>query len=140
MSYLLDTNILSELVKPKPNNNVTQWFSNIPSETLHISVLTIGEIRKGIEKVKDKKRKEKLRLWLEQDIMNWFEERIINIDFQIAERWGRLLNEVNRPVPAIDSLLAATALSHDLRLVTRNEKDFNYPSLIVVNPWNNSTT
>jgi predicted nucleic acid-binding protein len=135
MSYLLDTNILSELVKPKPSESVINWFKAIPNESLHISTLTLGEIRKGIEGVKDTSRKEKLRIWLEIELPQWFEERILVINKEIADRWGRLQFEMKRPLPAIDSLIAATALHYDLHLVTRNENDFQIPSLQVINPW-----
>jgi predicted nucleic acid-binding protein len=135
MSYLLDTNVISELVRPKPAKFVLDWFENIPSEALHISVLTLGEIRKGVEQMPDGMRREKLRLWLEHDLLDWFGARVLPVDMPVADRWGRLLALVGRPVPSIDSLLAATALHHELRLVTRNEKDFNYPGLQVVNPW-----
>ncbi len=135
MSYLLDTNVISELVRPKPAKIVLDWFGNIPSEALHISVLTLGEIRKGVEQMPDGARREKLRLWLEHDLVDWFGTRVLPVDMPIADRWGRLLALVGRPVPSIDSLLAATALHHELRLVTRNQKDFDYPGLQVVNPW-----
>jgi hypothetical protein len=135
MSYLLDTNIISELVRPKPAKAVLAWFVNIPSEALHISVLTLGEIRKGVEQMPDGARREKLRLWLEHDLADWFETRVLPIDIQVADRWGRLIAQMGRPVPSIDSLLAATALHHELRLVTRNQKDFDYPGLEVINPW-----
>lgn len=135
MSYLLDTNIISELVRPKPAKAVLAWFENIPSEALHISVLTLGEIRKGVEQMPDGARREKLRLWLEHDLADWFETRVLPIDIQVADRWGRLIAQMGRPVPSIDSLLAATALHHELRLVTRNQKDFDYPGLEVINPW-----
>lgn len=135
MSYLLDTNVISELVRPKPAKAVLAWFENIPSEALHISVLTLGEIRKGVEHMPDGTRREKLRLWLEHDLTDWFGDRILPVDTLVADRWGRLLALVGRPVPSIDSLLAATALHHELRLVTRNQKDFNYPGLEVINPW-----
>jgi predicted nucleic acid-binding protein len=135
MSYLLDTNVISELVRPKPAKLVLDWFENIPSEALHISVLTLGEIRKGVEQMPDGVRREKLRLWLEHDLADWFGARVLPVDMPIADRWGRLLALVGRPVPNIDSLLAATALHHELRLVTRNEKDFDYPGLEVINPW-----
>ena len=135
MSYLLDTNVISELVRPKPTKVVIDWFENIPSEALHISVLTLGEIRKGVEHMPDGVRREKLRLWLEHDLVDWFGDRILPVDLPIADRWGRLLASVGRPVPSIDSLLAATALHHELRLVTRNRKDFDYPGLEVINPW-----
>ncbi len=136
MSYLLDTNVLSELVRPKPNTSVLSWFSNVPDESLYISALTIGEIRKGVEGVPDARRKEKLRVWLEHELPEWFGKRVLSIDGDVAERWGRLQAQAKRPVPAIDSLLAATALHHELRMVTRNEKDFDYQGLEVINPWN----
>lgn len=135
MSYLLDTNVISELVRPKPAKAVLAWFENISSDALHISVLTLGEIRKGVEHMPDGVRREKLRLWLEHDLTDWFGARILPVDTLVADRWGRLLALVGRPVPSIDSLLAATALHHELRLVTRNQKDFNYPGLEVINPW-----
>lgn len=135
MSYLLDTNILSELVKAKPHPHVVKWFEKVPNEYLYLSVLTLGEIRKGIEGIKEVKRKEKLRLWLEIELPNWFDGRILPIDELIADRWGRLQYEMKQPIPAIDSLIAATALHHDLSLVTRNERDYHYSSLRIINPW-----
>lgn len=136
MSYLLDTNIISELVKAKPDPKVLKWFKEIPDEALYISVLTLGEIRKGTEMVSDPKRKESLRLWLEIELPRWFGDRVLDINQHIADRWGRLQYEMKKSIPAIDSLIAATALYHDLRLVTRNVKDFKYPSLHVICPWN----
>ncbi len=85
---------------------------------LHISVLTLGEIRKGIEKLAAGERREKLRLWLESDLPSWFGKQILTIDLQVADRWGRLQVSIGCPIPAVDSLLAATAIHHDLRLVT----------------------
>jgi toxin FitB len=135
VSYLLDTNVISELVRPKPAKAVLACFENIPSEALHISVLTLGEIRKGVEQMPDGSRREKLRLWLEHELLDWFGTRILPVDIPVADRWGRLVAQVGRPVPSIDSLLAATALHYELRIVTRNQKDFDYPGLEVVNPW-----
>jgi predicted nucleic acid-binding protein len=135
MSYLLDTNVVSEVVRSKANQHVVDWFKTIPDEALFISVLTLGEIRKGIEMVGDLKRKEKLRLWLEMELPRWFGDRILDIDQDVAKRWGRLQSEMSKTIPAIDSLIAATALHHDLRLVTRNVKDFKYPSLQIICPW-----
>lgn len=135
MSYLLDTNVISELIRSKPNNNVIHWFNSVPSEALHISVLTLGEIRKGVEQIKETVRKEKLRLWLENDLPQWFQKSILPIDIYVADRWGRLQVEMKQKLPIIDSLLAATALHFDLRLVTRNIQDFAYPNLTVINPW-----
>jgi predicted nucleic acid-binding protein len=135
MSYLLDTNILSETIRRNPNKAVIAWLNQLPGEALYVSVLTLGEIRKGIETLADRKRREKLRLWLEHELPEWFEGRVLPVNLEVADRWGRLLAEVGRPAPTIDSLLAATALHHELRLVTRNSGDFDYPGLEVINPF-----
>jgi toxin FitB len=135
MNYLLDTNVISELARAKPEQAVLQWFADIPNEALYISVLTIGEIRYGIEKITDVKRKEKLRIWLENDLSQLFEDRILPINQHITDKWGRLRFQMKRPLPAIDSLLAATAIVHDLCFVTRNDKDFKFPGLELINPW-----
>ncbi len=135
MSYLLDTNILSETVRRSPNKPVITWLDQLPGEALYVSVLTLGEIRKGIEALADRRRREKLRLWLEHELPAWFEGRVLSVDLAVADRWGRLLAEMGRPVPTIDSLLAATALHHELRFVTRNSGDFEYPGLVVINPF-----
>jgi len=135
MSYLLDTNIVSETVRRTPNKAVIAWLDRLPGEALFVSVLSLGEIRKGIETLADRKRREKLRLWLEHELPAWFEGRVLPVGLAVADRWGRLLADVGRPVPTIDSLLAATALHHELRLVTRNAGDFDYPGLQVINPF-----
>lgn len=135
MSYLLDTNAVSELVRPRPNRRVLSWFQAVPDDALHLSVLTLGEIRKGVEQLRASRRRERLRVWLEQDLTDWFGTRLLPIDNVVADRWGRLLAQAGRPMPAIDSLLAATALHHQLRLVTRNVNNFDFPGLEVVNPW-----
>ena len=132
MSYLLDTNIVSETVRRNPNRALIAWLDQVPGEALFVSVLTLGEIRKGIEALSDKRRREKLRLWLEYELPAWFEGRVLPVDLSVADRWGRLFAEVGRPVPTIESLLAATALHHELRLVTRNTGDFDYPGLQVI--------
>ena len=135
MSYLLDTNVLSELRRKQPNEAVVSWFEERPAATLYISVLTLGEIRKGIEKLEDSQRKHKLLDWLETDLPAFFMGRMLGIDEKVANHWGHITAAAGRPVAAIDSLLAATALSHDLAMVTRNVNDFFYPELEVINPW-----
>lgn len=135
MKFLLDTNIFSELLKPKPNTNVVNWVNTTPVDILYISVLTIGEIRYGIEKLPESKRKEKIKVYLESDIPKWFENRILHIDLPIVERWGKLRKEMGRPIPSIDSLIASTALIHNLCVVTRNTEDFLFPCLEILNPW-----
>jgi len=117
MTYLIDTNVLSELRRKEPDAGVAKWFSQRPATTLFVSVLTLGEIRKGIDLLPDSERKFALLDWL------------------VADRWGRLMAQVGRPMPAIDSLLAATAIHHGLKLVTRNACDFEFAGLEVINPW-----
>ena len=135
MSYLLDTNVVSELVRPKPDPGVLGWFDRTPDDALHLSVLSLGEIRKGVENLGSSPRREALRVWLEQELTDWFDDRILPVDRGVADEWGILLAHAGRPVPTVDSLLAATALYHDLRLATRNATDFRFPGLEVINPW-----
>jgi predicted nucleic acid-binding protein len=135
VSYLLDTNVLSETSRPNPAPAVLQWLSGIPDEALFISALTLGEIRRGIERLKAGRQREHLRTWLEHELTEWFGARALPVDTAVADRWGRLLAEAGRTLPSIDSLIAATALHHELRLVTRNERDFTYGGLEVFNPW-----
>lgn len=135
MSYLIDTNVLSELRRKEPNAKVVAWFSARPSQTLYLSVLTLGEIRKGIEGVNDKARHQSLVDWLEVELPNYFLGRLLPIDQEVADRWGRLMATAGRPLPAIDGLLAATAARHDLAIVTRNVKDFAGLGIPVIDPW-----
>lgn len=135
MSYLIDTNILSELRRKAPNAGVVAWFSKRPASSLYLSVLTLGELRKGVEGVADTERRMALLDWLEADLPNFFMGRILAVDTHVADRWGRIVAQAGRPLPAIDSLLAATAAHHDLSMVTRNVKDFANLGLNVINPW-----
>lgn len=135
MSHLVDTNVLSELRRRSPNARVVRWISARPATTLFLSVLTLGELRKGIEGLPEGERKHRLLDWLEVELPAFFTGRILPIDTRVADRWGRLVAQAGRPLPAIDSLLAATALTHGLTLITRNLKDFQHPDLLVVDPW-----
>jgi predicted nucleic acid-binding protein len=135
VSYLLDTNVVWEVVRPRPDARVVRWMRDVPHSAMHLSVLSAGELRRGIEKLEDTRRRERLRLWFEQDLPGWFDDRLLPITATVADRWGRLVAEVGRPVPAIDSLIAATALVHGLRIVTRNVRHFRFPDVDVVNPW-----
>lgn len=135
MNFLLDTNVISELRKKQPSTPVLAWFERTADDHLYFSVLSVGEIRRGIEKLAEPKRRAVLVSWLEDELIPWFDRRLLSIDLVVAERWGRLLAEVGRPLPTIDSLLAATALVHDLTLVTRNVADFTLPGVNVLNPW-----
>lgn len=135
MSYLVDTNIISELRRKEANLGVTSWFADRPATTLYLSVLTLGEIRKGIEALPRGKKRMALSDWLEADLPAFFSGRILAIDGPVVDRWGRLLARIKRSAPAIDSLIAAMALHHGLAVVTRNEADFRFPELEVINPW-----
>ncbi len=135
MSYLLDTNVISELRRRTPDAGVTDWIEKRPTNTLYLSVLTLGEIRKGVEGVSDDGRRQVLLDWLETDLPDFFHGRVLAITMEVADRWGRVVASAGRPLPAIDSLLAATALEHDLVVVTRNTRDFNGLGVSVVNPW-----
>ncbi|MCC2596143.1 type II toxin-antitoxin system VapC family toxin [Pusillimonas sp. MFBS29] len=135
MSYLIDTNVLSELRRKSPDPGVLDWFAKRPPTTLYLSVLTLGEIRKGIEGVAEDARRQSLVDWLAIDLPTFFTGRILSVDAAVADRWGRLVAAAGRPLPAIDSLLAATAVEHDLVLVTRKLKDFAGLPVRVFNPW-----
>jgi predicted nucleic acid-binding protein len=135
VSYLLDASVLSELTRRRPEAKVVAWFGRNPERSLCLSVLSLGELRRGAEKVKNPARRERLRVFLERDLPARFEDRLLGVDAAVVERWGRLLAQVERPVPAIESLLAATALAHGLRIVTRHAREFRFPGLDVVDPW-----
>jgi len=135
VSYLIDTCAISELVRARPDANVVAWFEAVPQDGLYLSVLTLGEIRKGIAGISDRRRFVKIAHWLEHDLPGWFENRVLAIDAAVADEWGRLLAKARQPLPAIDSLIAATALRHRLTVVTRNVKDFESAGVDVMNPW-----
>lgn len=135
MSYLIDTNVLSELRRREPDAKVVQWFAERPASTLYLSVLTLGELRKGIDALPETPRKLALLDWLEAELPIFFAGRILAVDTKVADRWGRLVAQAGCPLPAIDSLLAATALTHGLTLITRNLKDFQHADLAVLDPW-----
>ena len=135
MSYLLDTNVLSETWKTNPDKNVIEWLKAIPSEKLFISVLSIGEIRRGIELLPTGQKRKKLLSWLEEELPIQFSDNILAINLEVAERWGFLTATIKRTLPTIDGLLAATAFTHNMKMVTRNEKDFNIDGLEVINPF-----
>ena len=135
MSYLIDTNVLSELRRKAPVLWVVAWLQARPRQSLFLSVLTLGEIRKGLERVPEPARKQALLDWLEVELPNYFVGRVLAIDAATADRWGRLMAQAARPLPAIDALLAATALQNYLALVTRNTKDFAGLDVPLINPW-----
>ena len=138
MNYLLDTNAISELVAKHPDQNVLGWVQGVDELLLNLSVITIGEIKKGIEKLPASPRKQELADWLEQDLLERFRDRIVPLDIHVLLCWGELaarLEISGKPMPAIDSLIAATALQGDYVLVTRNTADFEYIGVRTLNPW-----
>ncbi|MFO7738420.1 MAG: type II toxin-antitoxin system VapC family toxin [Desulfatiglandaceae bacterium] len=137
MNYLLDTCVISELVKPSPNKKVVDWLNEVSSKALFLSVITIGELKKGLTKLPDSKKKERLTLWLNM-LLNEYQERILPVDLMVAENWGILQGNAEMagtPMSSIDSLLAATTYTHNLALVTRNEGDFVPGITPIINPW-----
>ncbi|MBT4838327.1 MAG: type II toxin-antitoxin system VapC family toxin [Methylococcales bacterium] len=138
MKYLLDTCVISEIIKPKPNKNVISWVQNKKSNSLYLSVLSLGEIEKGIEKSPSDIRKNKLKLWLEDDLKKHFQGRIIPIDVEIATRWGNLqgIAELRgKPMPTVDGLIAVSGLVRHCIVVTRNVSDMQQSSAELFNPW-----
>ena len=138
MKYLLDTCVLSELVKKNPDANVLQWISGIDENNLFLSVLTIGEIRKGIEKIPSGSRKTQLLTWLNHDLLERFQNRILDLDLATASTWGRLQAKselAGRPMPAIDGQIAATGVFHNLTIATRNISDMEISGVLLHNPW-----
>ncbi len=138
MKYLLDTCVISEIIRPRPDSNVMSWLQSQNESDLYISVLTFGEIEKRIEKATNITRKKRLRLWVENDLKKRFEGRILPIDLKAAVKWGKwqsVSEKMGRPMPAIDGLIAASAVVHNCIVVTRNILDMEQSSAELLDPW-----
>ena len=138
MNYLLDTNIISELISKTPDKNVVNFILKLEEESLYLSVITIGEIKAGIEKLDNGKKKEKLLKWLEKDLLTRFENRIIDVDTDVMLQWGFItakLKKDGKPLPIMDSLIGSTVQAKNLVLLSRNEKDFKNFDIKVINPF-----
>ena len=136
--FLLDTNCISEIVRLKPEPRVMDWIETVDEALLYLSVLTLGEIRKGLAGLPQSKRRTRLETWLEVELRARFSGRILPIDGEVADRWGLLAADAKRngrPLSTIDGLLAATALGHNLTIVSRNVSDFTNTQVPVLNPW-----
>ena len=136
--FLLDTNIPSEMTRPRPQPSVTGWLDDADDDQLYFSVVSLGEVLKGVTILPDGKRRSELQHWLDETLRPWFQGRILPVSEPIAERWGVLAGECQlkgRPLKVADGFIAATALEYDLTIVTRNVKDFGGLGVVLFNPW-----
>ena len=135
--YLLDTNVPSEFSRDRPEPRVAAWLQAQPPTTLYLSAVTIGEIRKGLVVLPQGRRRMELEAWFHTDLLVWFRNRILPVTDSIADRWGVLEGQCQlkgTPLNTADGMIAATALEHDLTLVTRNVKDFAGLGVVLLNP------
>ena len=138
MNYLLDTCVISEMVKANPNKKIIDWILSQNENYLFLSVLTLGEIQKGISKLSDSKKKKTLTIWLQTDLLERFGGRIVSIDDQIALNWGSIQASAERDgiiIPSIDGLIAATAITRNMTVVTHNVPDMELSGALLFNPW-----
>ena len=138
MNYLLDTCVISEVNKPRADRAVTGWMLRVPEERLFLSVLTLGEIQKGISRLTDATRANRLKQWLDVDVRKRFAGRVLPLDEETLLAWGdlaRAAEKRGRPLPVADGLLAATALVHHLTFVTRDSADFSATGIELLDPW-----
>lgn len=136
--YLLDTNVVSEAVKPQPDAKVLHWLQTNSPSHFYISALSIGELEQGIVRSPNPKRAKELRSWLENELKPGFRNRILGLDEAVMTTWGRITGEAlnkGRPASLLDSLLAATAITHQFTLVTRNVRDVSMFNVVTFNPW-----
>jgi predicted nucleic acid-binding protein len=138
MTFLLDTNVVSEWVKPRPNPGVAQWLDDIDEDRVFLSVITLAELRHGIDRLPEGTRRRRLDAWLRHDLPLRFEGRLLLVDRPIADRWGEVVarrTAAGRPIGVMDAFMAATAIVHEITLVTRNTADFKSTVEHIVNPW-----
>ena len=138
MRYLLDTNVISELIKRAPNQNVVRWIDEHDETYFYLSVITLGELQKGINKLSDQNMADQLQNWLDQSLTRRFQGRLLDIDVEVISTWGRLQGASEKKgvkLPVIDSLIAATANTHNMIVVTRNVHDLELCQASVFNPW-----
>jgi hypothetical protein len=138
VKYLLDTCVISELVRPISSPKVTEWLDSHDEQDFFLSAITLGEIEKGISKLTDGKKKMQLQAWLAFDLLERFNGRILCVTTEVALRWGRILGDSEKKVkvlPVIDALIAATAITNGLTLVTRNTSDMTASEAPLFDPW-----
>jgi len=138
MNYLLNTCVLSEFTRRQPNQSVIDWLDSIEEEKLFISVITVGEIQRGIERLPDSHRKTELLVWMNNGLLQRFAARMVVIDTPTMFMWGSLtarMEAAGQPMAVMDSLIAASAMQNNLILATRNVADFLLSGVQVINPW-----
>jgi len=138
VNFLLDTNVVSEWTKPRPDAGVVTWLAEADEDRVFISVVTLAELRHGVERMAAGMRRDRLDTWLTQDIPRRFEARVLPVDVETADAWGHVMargQAAGRPVGAMDGFIAATAERHGLTVVTRNVADFEGLAVELVNPW-----
>ena len=138
MTFLLDTNVVSEWAKPRPDPGVIDWLAAVDEDRVYISVITISEIRYGIEQMPFGARRKRIEDWFMMDLPMRFDKRILSISFDVADAWGKITNRaraVGRQIGPMDGFIAATAQTTELTLVTRNVADFEFLGLRVISPW-----
>jgi predicted nucleic acid-binding protein len=138
VNYLLDTCFLSELIRPRPDEGVRDWLERTNNENLFLSVISLGELAKGVSKLSDGAKRQRLTEWLDGQLRPRFKDRLLNIDENTAMIWGEICGQTARQgktLPVMDAWIAATALSHRLTIVTRNISDFECCGVLVLNPW-----
>lgn len=138
MNFLLDTNVLSEIRRPQPDQQVLTWLDQVDEDRTYLSVITIAEIARGVALMDEGRRRSELAQWLELDLPGRFGDRILKVDTQIALIWGNLLASTRKEgigLSVMDGWIAATAIAQDLILVTRNTKDFENLPLTLLDPW-----
>nr|WP_276570170.1 type II toxin-antitoxin system VapC family toxin [Thiocystis violacea] len=135
---MLDTNVLSEFTKPRVNPGLFDWMQHSDETRMAISVVSVGEIQKGLSRMSEGRRQTDLQAWLDQSLVPRFQQRILALDLNDMQRWGRMMGAAikqGETRPALDTLLAAVALNRGLILVTRNTRDFERTGVNLLNPW-----
>lgn len=142
MSFLLDTNVVSEEIKPQPDPGVVQWMQDADEERVYITTITVAELRFGVARLPEGRRRRMIENWLTHQLLDRFADRLLPVDATVADAWGRVVAAsyaAGRPISILDGFLAATALVNDLTIVTRNVSDFAATGLDLLNPWSDAS-